>query len=169
MKAKTAPQVQEIMIRHIQTVTPEMSMVEVMEFLDRHHLTNAPVIEQGADGRKMLVGFISEGDCLAFLANEVFFGGPCPVQTVRTMMKRHPICVEPGTDLFSLASIFVSHQHRHLPVVQDGQLLGMVDRRDVLKALEAYYREAIHDRDLAKFPPDLHEALNLRCFVSKGR
>ena len=168
MKDKTAPQVQDIMIRHVQTVTPDMTMPEIMRFLERHHLTNAPVVELGTDGRKRLIGFISEGDCLAFLSNEVFFGSPCPPQTVRTMMKRHPICVEPGTDLFTLASVFVSHQHRHLPVVEDDQLLGMVDRRDVLKALDAYYRDAIHDRDLQKSPPDLHEVVNLR-FVSKGR
>jgi CBS domain-containing protein len=168
MKAKTAPQVRDVMTRHVHTVSPEMPMSEVMEFLARHHVTSAPVVEPDAEGRNVLIGFISEGDCLECLANEIFFGSPCPTQTVRTRMKRHPNCVDLDMDLFTLASIFVSHQHRYFPVVQDEHLVGMVDRQAVMKALEAYYRDAIHARDFEKSPPDLHEVANLR-FVTKGR
>jgi CBS domain-containing protein len=167
MKHKATPQAQQFMTRHVQTVSPEMSLGDLVHFLKRHHVSNAPVIEKTAEGRELLVGFISEGDCLAHLANEVFFGSPSQAQTVRTMMKRHPVCVEPEMDIFTLASIFVNHRYRHLPVVQEGQLLGIVSRRDVLQALDTYYREAIKDRNLDRFPPDLHEVINLR-FVTKS-
>jgi CBS domain-containing protein len=168
MKHKAAPQAQDFMTRHVQTVTPDMPLGELVHFLKRHHVSNAPVVEATPDGRELLVGFISEGDCLAQLANEVFFGNPAQPQTVRTMMRRHPVCVEPETDIFTLASIFVNHRYRHLPVVQEGRLLGIVSRRDILQALDAYYREAIQERTLDRFPPDLHEIINLR-FVGKSR
>lgn len=166
MTQKAAPQAQDFMTRNVQTASPEMSLQEIVSFLDRHHVSNAPVAEQDPDGRAMLVGFISEGDCLEHLANEVFFGSPIYPHTVRTMMKRHPVCVEPTADIFALASVFVSHRYRHLPVVEEGQLLGIVSRRDVLKALESYYSQALQSREMERFPPDLHELVNLR-FVGR--
>jgi CBS domain-containing protein len=168
MKHQSPPQAQEFMTRHVQTVTPEMSLEEVVRFLKSHHVSNAPVVQPDEQGAPILIGFISEGDCLAYLANEVFFGSPSQAQTVSTMMRRHPVCVEPDMDIFALASVFVNHRYRHLPVVHDGRLLGIVSRRDILQALDAYYRKAIRDRDMDRFPPDLHEVLNLR-FVTKGR
>jgi CBS domain-containing protein len=166
MTQKAAPQARDFMTRKVQTVSPEMSLQEVVSFLNRHHVSNAPVVETAPDGRDRLVGFISEGDCLEYLSNEVFFGSPAQPHTVRTMMKRHPVCVEPTADVFTLASIFVSHRYRHLPVVEEGRLLGVVSRRDILKALEGYYEQALQDRDQERFPPDLHEVMNLR-FVGR--
>lgn len=166
MTQQSAPQARDFMTRDVQTVTPDMSLQEAVQFLNRHHVSNAPVVEKGTDGRSMLVGFLSEGDCLEYLANEVFFGNPAQPQTVRTMMKRHPICVGATDDIFTLASIFVSHRYRHLPVVEEGALLGIVSRRDILKALETYYSHGLEQRELERFPPDLHELINLR-FVGR--
>lgn len=168
MKHKAAPLAQDFMVRHVHTVTPDMSLADVVKFLNHHHISSAPVVQADADGHPLFVGFITEGDCLAFLANEIFFGSPSQPQTVETMMRRHPVCVEPDMDIFTLASVFVSHRYRHLPVVHENQLLGMVSRRDILKALDTYYREVIEERNVGRFPPDLHEVMNLR-FVSKGR
>ncbi len=166
MKAKTAPQVRDIMSAHTHTVSPDMPMSEVLQFLVHCSVTSVPVVEQDADGRSILVGVISEGDCLECLANEVFFGSPCPVQTVRNRMKRHPICVDPEMDLFTLASIFMSHQHRYFPVVEDRYLVGMVDRLTVIRALDAYYRDTMKLRDSEKSKPKLRDVIS-RYFVAK--
>lgn len=161
-KQKPAPRARDFMTRHVQTVTPDMSLGDVVRFMERHDISNAPVVEPDEHGNPILVGFLSEGDCLEHLSNEIFFGIPFQPQTARTMMKRHPVCVEPDTDIFALASVFVSHRHRHLPVVQEGHLLGIVSRRDILKALDAFYREEEENRTLKKSPRDLREVFNLR-------
>lgn len=127
-----------------------------------------PVVEKGAIGGPRLIGFISQADCLEHLSNEIFFGNPSVPQTVQTMMKRHPVCVTSETDLFALASIFVTHQFRHLPVVDNDRLVGMVSRRDVLEELDRFYRERIEDSSFERSPPDLHEVANLR-FVARTR
>lgn len=168
MHKSAAPQARDFMTRDVQTVSPDQTLEEIVALLKRHHVSNAPVVEKCPEGHPLLVGFISEGDCLEYLSNEVFFGSPSQPQTARTMMKRHPICVEPTADLFTLASVFVSHGHRHLPVVEQGRLLGIVSRRDILNALENFYRQALADREFEKFPPDLHEVVNLR-FMAQGR
>lgn len=167
MSKDTAPQAQDFMTRKVRTVSPEMSLDEATRFLKRHKVSNAPVVEQDAEGHRILVGFLSEGDCLEHLSNEVFFGSPAPQQTVTTMMKRHPVCVEPEMDVFTLASIFVNHGYRHLPVASDGRLLGIVSRRDVLHALNDFYQDTFKDRASKRFPPNLKELVNHRFILKR--
>lgn len=167
MKSTDAPRTRDFMNRHVHTVTPGLSLAEVTAFLGKHRISSAPVVEEVEGSGPLLIGYISEADCLEYLANEIFFGNPAMSQTVQTMMKRHPVCVTPETDIFSLASVFVSHRYRHLPVVEEGRLLGIVSRRDILKALDQYYRQELAEQGEERFPPDLQQLINLR-FVSRS-
>jgi CBS domain-containing protein len=161
----SAPQARDFMTRHVECITPEMSLAAMIDFLERHQVSNAPVVEE-RDGRKLLVGFLSEGDCLECLANESFYGSPAPPQTAATIMRKHPVCVQPETELFTLASIFVNHGYRHLPVVENGELLGIVSRRDILKAMNDYYQREIRDSDRRKHPQELTEMIQQRLIVT---
>lgn len=160
------PVAAEFMNTNVNTVTAEMSLAEVIQFLLKHHVSNAPVIDNTGNGRR-LVGFISERDCLVVLSNEAFYGSPAPPQRADTMMRKHPICVSPTTELFALASIFVNHDFRHLPVTENDQLLGIVSRRDVLKAMDHYYQQYRHDVDEHRTPRDLTQIVNHRFLVSE--
>jgi CBS domain-containing protein len=162
---RPVPRAEDFMTSHVCCVSPEMSLGEIVDFLKKHEISNAPVVEEH-DGKKMLVGFISEADCLEYLANEVFFGSPSPPQSAATFMRRHPICIAPETELFTIASIFINHRHRHLPVVKDGVLLGVVSRRDILEALDDYYRAGIRDKDRRRHPPNFREIISHRFLVS---
>src|SRR6056297_1787995 len=72
----SAPEAQDFMTRKVHTVTPEMSLAEAIQFLKRHKVSNAPVVENDSEGHRVLIGFLSEGDCLEYLSNEAFFGSP---------------------------------------------------------------------------------------------
>ncbi|MGY6554536.1 MAG: CBS domain-containing protein [Wenzhouxiangella sp.] len=167
MKKESAPQAQDFMTRKVKTVSPGLCLEEAIAFLKRHKVSNAPVVEEDADGHRMLIGFLSEADCLEHLATEVFYGSPAPQQTVRTMMKLHPVCIEPDMDVFTLASIFTNHGYRHLPVAENGRLLGIVSRRDILHALNDHYREVFKDRKSKKFRPNLSELINHRFILRR--
>jgi len=149
----------------VHTVTPDMTLQEVIRFLLDHRVSNVPVVEN-VDGRKHLLGFLSERDCLAALSDESYFGVPSPQQTAGTLMRRHPVCVAPETDAFSLSSILVSHGFRHLPVTVGEQLLGIVSRRDVMKALDAYYRDRARESNRKHSRPDLTKIVNQRFLIS---
>ena len=159
------PQARDFMTRKVRSVSPEMSLSEVVAFLEKHGISNAPVVES-LDGRDLLVGFLSERDCLEFLANESFYGSPAPPQTAMTIMRKHPVCVEPETELFTLASIFVNHGYRHLPVVEDGELVGIVSRRDILKAMNAFYSDEIRAKDKQRQRPDYEDIMQRRFVLS---
>ncbi len=160
------PTARDFMRTEVHTVTPELSLDEVVESLLSHQVSNAPVVEV-RDGKKFLVGFISERDCLDQLSNEMFYGDPMPPQSVKTMMRRHPICVSSDTELFALVSTFISHRIRHLPVVDDGELLGIVSRSEILKALQKYHRELAKEASELHDHPDTSKLINLRFLMTE--
>ena len=163
---KDTPTALDVMNRHVQTIQPDTSLADVVTFLIKHELSNVPVVRE-ENSQRMLVGFVSEEACLEFLANELFYGNPSPPQTAETIMTKHPMCVGPGEDIFTLTSIFTSHHYRHLPVVEGQHLLGIVSRRDIIKALDQYYRDWTQTRNRERFPVDLHQIINHRFLVSR--
>jgi len=169
MKQTSAnPTAAEFMTSRTWTVEAEMPVPEVIDYLLKHEISNVPVVVRDGD-RQRLVGFISERDCLASLANESFYGDASQTETAKSIMRPHPVCVAPETELFSLASILISHGFRHLPVVTDGHLVGMVSRRDVLRSMNEHYKKFAADQATAKFfRPDVHEIANLR-FLMESR
>lgn len=159
------PVAADIMNRQVRTVGPQATLDEVVGCLIKHELSNVPVV-QNEDGHVRLLGFVSEADCLEFLANELFYGNPSPPQTAESIMTRHPVCIGPNEDIFTLTSIFTSHNYRHLPVVEDQHLLGIVSRRDLILALDGYYRQWTKARDEERFPVDLQPIMNHRFLVA---
>lgn len=150
---KPTPTAADFMSHRVRTVTSDMPLEEVVSYLLKQEISNAPVIDGSADGKR-LVGFISERDCLEFLSNEAFHGSPAPPHRAETIMRKHPICVAPDTELFVLVSIFVNHGYRHLPVTENEELVGIVSRRDVLRALDRHYREYAADDPKHRPRPD---------------
>jgi CBS domain-containing protein len=128
----------DIMTADAVTLTEDTGLFAAAEELIRHRVSNAPVIEKDFT-RQILVGFVSEKDLMQAYANGWFYKHPD--MKVRDVMRGNPICVKPETDLFALAAIFMQHGFRHVPVVSAHMLLGMVSRRDVLKALIGHYRD----------------------------
>lgn len=163
---EAVPRAKDFMTGHVHFIMPNMSLKEIIEFLEKHEISNTPVIEDQG-GRKILVGFVSERDCLEYLANETFFGSPSAPQTAATIMRRHPVCVEPETELFTLASIFVNHGYRHLPVVENGELSGIVSRRDILKAMNGYYQKTLQSKDRERRLSDYSDVMQRRFIVSR--
>jgi CBS domain-containing protein len=85
-----------------------------------------------------LRGIFTERDVLR-LAGE----GPAFLEiNVGEVMTRSLVTVSPDDDALAAAKLMGERQIRHLPVVQDGMLLGVVGIRDVLRSLvEALWRD----------------------------
>lgn len=54
---------------------------------------------------------------------------------VRHAMTRHPIAVAPGDSCRTVLKMFRARCIRHAPVLRDGQLIGVVSDRDLMRAL----------------------------------
>ena len=165
MKTKT-PTAGELMNNKIHAVAAGLSLIELIDFLLKHEISSAPVVET-KDGSQHLVGFVSERDALEQLSNEMFYNLPEAEKTVQSIMKRHPVSITPDVDVFAIASLLVNHGYRHVPVVDESnRLLGIVSRRDVLKTMKPFHAAAGKEHDMEYFPPDLTKIINHRFIVS---
>ena len=142
----------DVMTTDVVTVTPQQNILVASKTLLDRRVSNAPVVDS-AGQRQMLVGFVSERDLMQCYANGMYFHDP--ETTVAKVMRLHPICVKPVTDIFTLAMIFMQHEFRHLPVVERGELLGMVSRHDCLGALLSHYEKWLDAPAGEKVMPDL--------------
>lgn len=136
---------EDIMTREVVTFTPETDLYEAMSVLLSRKFSGASVV----DGAGILVGVLSERDCLRVIAGEVFDG--LPEGRVGDYMSRDLITVSPSTSLFDIAALFLNRPIRRLPVVEeDARLVGQISRRDVLWAIESM-------REHYLYPKQKHE------------
>lgn len=87
-----------------------------------------------------LVGIFTERDVLRLAGEGSGFGEA----RVGDVMTRSPVTVSPDDDVLAAARLMSDRRIRHLPVVEAGNLLGLVGIRDVMRTLvERLWRE--HD------------------------
>ncbi len=78
-----------------------------------------------------ILGIVTERDILrAVAANQV----PLSELKVTECMSSHLITVQPDDDVTVAMGLMTTHRIRHLPVIQGGELCGMVSIGDVVKA-----------------------------------
>jgi len=82
------------------------------------------------DGR--LVGILTERDVLAAVAEDTV-----ATDTVRDRMTPDPDWLTPEVEVGDAAAWMMAAGYRHLPVMEDGRLLGIVSIKDVLWAITA--------------------------------
>jgi len=125
---------------HVRTVRPEQSIREAIVLFVTHNI-GALVV---ADQRGRVVGLLAERDIIrAAPQYDQLLSTP-----VQAMMNRDVITVTPQDDLWSVAKTMTEKRLRHLPVVHEGKLVGIVSIGDVVKAQLDQYRGTIDTMEL---------------------
>jgi CBS domain-containing protein len=115
--------IRDIMNDQTVTVRPETTVREAIDILTRHHIGGAPVTtEEGC-----LVGILSE---LALI--DVVFDLAMRDAPVSEYMTAEAQVLHPDDRLSRAAQLFALYSFRRLPVVDDGRLVGVVTRRDLM-------------------------------------
>jgi CBS domain-containing protein len=110
------------------TAQAEETLEEAADRMSWHEVGALPVF----DGQQHLVGIITERDLTAALAE-----GADPIRTtVSDYMTPAPEVLRPDSELAEAAHTMLQLGVRHLPVVQNGRLVGVLSMRDVLGAGE---------------------------------
>lgn len=117
-------QASDVMTTDVTTIAPDATVDEAIRVLLDHQISGLPVV----DARGMLVGMISEFQLL-----ETVFDPQIRNETVRGFMTKDVIAVDDGALLADVASLFIMHRIRRVPVLRDGQLVGLITRRDLLR------------------------------------
>ena len=113
----------DIMNRPVVSVDTDTTVREAVTVLTEHGFAAVPVVDD--DGR--VVGIFSESDGLR--------AGHRREDLVTTAMTTLVEATTPDTEIALIAERMLTHRLRSLPVVEEGQLVGMVARRDLLRAM----------------------------------
>jgi CBS domain-containing protein len=142
----------DIMTRDVITARPDDSVMRVAQMLSDHEISAVPVCDEG--GR--VLGVLSEGDLmrpfgaenamkrswwLTLLADGIDLG-PRFVDYIqvddrraRDLMVTPVITARENASLPEIADLLARHRIKRVPIVRDGELVGVVSRADVVRAV----------------------------------
>jgi CBS domain-containing protein len=115
-------QVRDIMHADVKTAAPDDTFERVATVLREHGISSVVILD--AEG---LAGIVTERD----LVNLVAEGGDPKTTKVADRMSTDLDTVEPKTDIAEAADHMARLKIRHLPIVQDGELVGIISIRDL--------------------------------------
>jgi CBS domain-containing protein len=139
----------ELMTSPVISILPDATVEEVIALMLDRKLSGLPVV----DARKQLVGMISEGDFLRRfeLGTQTrrprwieFLRGPgrAAEEFVRThgrkvqeVMTDSVVSATPNAPLDAIVELMERHRIKRVPIVEDSQVVGIVTRADILRAL----------------------------------
>lgn len=128
------PSVREYMDTRVHTLAPETPILEAIDFLIDKHVTGAPVV----NAQDEVVGILTEKDCLMVLA--LGSDNERPTGVVSEFMSKNVVQIPSRMNIYYAAGLFLNHNFRRLPVVDDGKLVGAITRFDILKAISANHK-----------------------------
>ena len=144
--------VRDIMTVEVMTAEPETSVNLVAQLMDRGGLSGVPVVDEAGH----LVGIVTELDLIARnqrLEPPAFFqilDGRIPLETpghyrkrlmhmlgthARDVMTEKVVTVGPDEDVEALAELMVRKEVNSVPVVEQGRLVGIVSRADIIRMM----------------------------------
>jgi acetoin utilization protein AcuB len=134
MKKDTA--IREIMTTDLLTISPDLNTVKIREIFQENDFHHLPVVDTG----ERLVGIISKEDLfkLSYVLSlqttgKTYSEKEYEVLSAREIMTKYPITLDPDDGVGLAADIFLANKFHALPIVEDGQLLGIVTTHDLLQ------------------------------------
>jgi CBS domain-containing protein len=119
----------DIMTRDVITVNPAMTVKSLAMMLIKNQISGAPV----ADKVGKIVGVVSESDIVAKKGKDV-----------KSIMSKKIISVREETPVEEIARMMTTHHIKRLPVMNDGKVVGIVSRADIVSAIALGKHVALH-------------------------
>lgn len=108
-------------------VQPDDMVLDALKIMEKENIGSVLVEESD-----MLVGIFTE----RHYARNVFLKGRASPKTpIREVMKTECICVPPEKTIEACMALMTEKRVRHLPVLRDGQLLGVISIGDIVKSI----------------------------------
>jgi CBS domain-containing protein len=122
----------DVMSRNVVTVRPNMTTRAAAAVLVVHGFASAPVVT--AEG--VLRGIVTEADLLRGqpLPNLTHISTATDI-TAGEAMTPNPRTMRPIDDLSDIVAVMLDDGLRSVPIVEDGRLVGIISRRDILRCI----------------------------------
>lgn len=112
--------------RDVATIAPEATVSDALAELAEYNVGALVVSRDGVH----LAGIVSERDIVRALARD---GADALQTTIADLMKSDVATCEGRSDSAEMMSLMTERRFRHLPVVEDGRITGIISIGDVVK------------------------------------
>ncbi|NMO57254.1 CBS domain-containing protein [Actinoplanes sp. TBRC 11911] len=146
----------DIMSSPVHTVEPTTAVEAAAELMGKYAVTALPVV----DDKGHLLGMVSESDLLwhhvasdptAHMRRYPDLDPADRPSVVSEVMSPYVVKTYPGADVAEVTESMLDHDVRSVPVLDDGVLVGIISRRDILRVMvrsdEVLTREVQHRLD----------------------
>ena len=128
----------DIMTKPVITAKPDILVTDVMVLLLRWHISGLPIV----DDDEKLLGIVTEADIVNFALS-----GDAAHTTAGEVMTRQVETYSPDTLVVELVNRFAARQVRRVPVVEEGKVVGIVSRRDIIREMHRLYSLIVVEED----------------------
>lgn len=118
--------VEQLMSKPVCSVDPETTLAEATTVMGERHVGSALILDNDE-----LVGILTERDVVRAMSGAF----DAPARPVIEWMTKRPTTTGPDTPVREALRIMVEGGFRHLPIVDEGQVVGIVSMRDIARAL----------------------------------
>jgi CBS domain-containing protein len=115
---------EDVMTTKVITVTEDQTKQQAARLLSRHRISGLLVV----NAANVVIGVVTEYDVISKEG-----------QTVAEIMTRGVISIAPDTDLEDVSHMFVQERIKRLPVLNQGRLLGIVSRADLVREVALHW------------------------------
>lgn len=111
----------------IYSVTPETTVYDTLKLMADKNIGAVLVLDKGE-----LVGIMSERDYARKVILKGKFSKEIPVHEI---MSSNVICIDPDQTIINTKAVMIQKRIRHLPVMEDDKLVGIISIGDVVNAV----------------------------------
>ncbi|MBZ5496769.1 MAG: CBS domain-containing protein [Acidobacteriia bacterium] len=144
--------VRDIMTRAVIKVGPETSVSEIARLMAEHHASGLPVVDE----EDRVLGVVTDLDLVVrntrfklpafftLLNATIYFESAGHIRerlhhmlgtTAREIMSEPPITITADATIEELAEIMLGRHVNPIPVIEEGRLIGIVSRYDIIRSM----------------------------------
>ena len=116
----------DVMSKGILTVKKNTGIKDAIRLLVENNITGLPVVSDDMQ----LLGMVSEKDILRAL-----YDRNIKSRSVADLMTTEVVCFDENDDLVKVFESLMESNFRRVPILSEGELVGIVSRRDIIKFL----------------------------------
>lgn len=109
----------------VYSVTPDTTVYESLEKMSAHNVGSMLVMENNN-----LHGIFTERD---YMKKIVLLGRSSRTTNAKEIMSANPVCISPKDTVDNALAVMTRQHCRHLPVIEEGKIIGVVSIGDLVK------------------------------------
>ena len=140
--------VKDIMSSKVVVIDKDQNIHDALKLMKKHKVSRLPVINTNNENKRELVGIITEKD-IALRLGSSRYGNMAPSHFhISTVMSPDPITIKSTDNLGNAAKIMIDNKIGGIPVVDNGNIVGIVTKTDFIKTCQGipYNNTPIKDR-----------------------